>query len=104
MSVLLTKEARDVLLHCIEKGASHPQVGFYDINYTQLQLMRRLRRSLRVRLSDLSSALWSANLLSEVGEFEHPRGLTFQDFLLECLPDTYEFDYFFSLIKEKELA
>lgn len=76
------------------------EVGFEDANQTIEALCAKLNMKVTVRESDVESALWSCNLLSEKRRFWHPKGLTFDEFLSKLLPGA-SFDKMYNVIKEK---
>jgi hypothetical protein len=100
----ISKETAQVLMDCVELGARDARVGFEDCENTQGQVVGALNRCFRsrypVRQDILESALWSCNLLSEIGKFKHPRGVAFPDFVKALLPPKYRYDFFFNLILE----
>ena len=90
------------LLRCIHEGAAHPKVGFVDANQTLNQMSRKLSRAFWVKQSVLESALWSCNMLDELGLFKDFRGRTFEQFVRDILDDSVEFNRFWNLIEKKE--
>lgn len=96
-----------VLIFNVKYGSNHKMVGFEDADYTEHQLRMQLDNETKipVRKFALESALWSCNLLSEVGEFQHPEGKDFRRFVSEILDarrkkEWFNFDY--NLICKKE--
>lgn len=97
LSFKLTAEQVAVLLDCVSRGAAHPHVGFCDQDFTIDQVKAGLSK-LVVRAEILESALWSANMLDEIGRFSPQYTLTFDEFLSSVLPSKFIYDKFFNLI------
>lgn len=91
-----------VLLYHIYRGAQHSEVGFEDADKTLVQLSNALQvRRAAIPREVLESALWSCNLLNEVDEFWHPKGLSFRDWVKHMLaPYNSEFDEFYNWITD----
>lgn len=75
-----------ILLYHVHRGAEEESVGFEDAQETLDTLTRKLSKTVFVEPAVLESALWSANLMEEAGEWWHPRGLTFDEWVREVLP------------------
>ncbi len=72
------------ILYHVHRGSQLDElVGFEDCERTLDQLTSELSRKTRVRVSKeaLEAALWSCNLMHEVGMWWSPQGETFPDFL-----------------------
>lgn len=87
----------------VSRGAAHPNVGFEDAERTRGQLYRALAGR-AVEIEVLESALWSCNLLDEVGAFSHPAGLTFDEFVKEVAPAGRLFNKFFNVLLEESVC
>lgn len=82
-----------LLLH-VHRGAKDKRVGFEDARETLDSLTQRLNKRVLVDPTLIESALWSANLLDELGEFEHPKGMSFDEFARKlCAPDSFNRSY-----------
>jgi hypothetical protein len=81
-----------VFLQHIYKAAGNDKVGFEDARRTLDMLVRELNRGVLLPPDTIESALWSCNLLDELGEFAHPRGLTFEQFAKRFAFDHEVFD------------
>ncbi len=92
-----------VLLDHVSRGAAHPSVGFEDAARTRAQLYKALAGR-AVELEVLESALWSCNLLDEVGSFSHPDGLTFDQFVVDVAPKDMLFHKFFNVLLHKNVV
>ena len=90
-----------ILLYHVHRGAQHDQVGFEDAQETLDTLTRKLSRRVPVDPAVLESALWSANLMDEQGQWWHPRGLTFEQFVKGMLPGM-KFDRTYNTLKKIE--
>jgi hypothetical protein len=90
------------LLANVSKGAVDPSIGFHDLDRTLGQIKRQLDREVQMPKTVVESALWSANLLNEKGEFEHPDHITFNEFINRICKDKHTFDTFWNLIEEKK--
>jgi hypothetical protein len=99
--VSLSEETVEVLLDHVSRGAAHPQVGFEDAAMTKKQLHNALIGR-AVRLEALESALWSCNLLDELGQFRHTIG--FREFVATLTPPGYKFDGFFNVFLEESVC
>jgi len=71
---------RLLLAACLRKADSHPAIGPMDAFRTTAEMLRRLK-SRWVDPSVLESALASARFLDEEGEFTHPEGISFDEWL-----------------------
>lgn len=89
------------LLYNVHRGAQTDEVGFEDAMNTLEAVTRRLNKKTLVDPQVLESCLWSCNLLNERGQFWHPRGYTFDQFLKDILQGD-EFDKDYNLIKKRE--
>ncbi len=87
-----------ILLQNVLAGAKCDAVGFEDANRTLESLRRELDRKWSYAPALLESALWSCNLLNERGEFYHPDGKSFADFLKDVLPGE-QFDLTYNVIE-----
>lgn len=97
------------LLYHVHLGAQKKEtVGFEDAGRTLKQLTDELAPSkVLIPLDSIESALWSANLLSEQGQFWSPHGETFDDFIKRLLrfathDAKLEFDKFYCRIKTRQ--
>lgn len=93
-----------VLLYHVHRGAQHPEVGFEDADKTLKQLTKSLAQfRYTITESSLESALWSCNLMDEVGEFWSPQGLSFKDWTNRLLSEQgADFDHFYNVIDERK--
>lgn len=91
-----------VLLDHVRLGASMPDVGFEDANQTYDSMLRKLNKVIALPVSDVESALWSANLLDERGKFSHPEGLTFDEFVSKLKKDTETFNKNYNFWESKD--
>lgn len=98
--VALSESDVAVLLDHVSRGAAHPLVGFEDAERTLSQLERALRGR-AVDAEVLESALWSCNLMDEVGDFRHPEGVEFKDFVKSVTPKGLVFNRFFNVFLEE---
>lgn len=87
------------LLHNIVEGARHPIVGHEDAARTHEQLLRGLNRKQLFDPAVLESALWSANLMDEAGEFWDVKGRTFDEFVKDVLGHA-KFDRTYNVITD----
>lgn len=86
-------------IHCVNKSKS---LELHDAERTIEQLMRQLERKVMIDQELLESSLYAANILSEIGEFWHPRGLEFGEFAKQVIGPNREFDMKYNLILEKK--
>jgi hypothetical protein len=93
----LSEEQVAVLLDHVFRGAAHPDVGYADANRTMGELHRALVNRRSVQLEVIESALWSCNLLNDLGAFVHPDGLSFEEFVKKLTPPGKTFDKFFNV-------
>jgi hypothetical protein len=91
-----------IMLHNVHAGAhDQDRIGFEDAGRTLEQLTNKLERKVLYEPSLIESALWSCNLMNEIGTFKHPTGAIFDEWLKEVL----KFDKFnpiYNLIETKE--
>ena len=83
----------------VSRGAASPLVGFEDVARDKAALLRALSSKV-VTQDELESALWSSNLLDELGYFNHPDDISFDQFVTQFVSTGYKFDKFFNLITE----
>jgi hypothetical protein len=90
-----------ILIQNILKGADHSEVGFEDPNHTVQSFVKQINEQVvNVDLRDLESALWSSNLLNEIGEWQHPFGKNFEKWLKDdILGPELRFDSFYNTIE-----
>ena len=100
-----------VLLYHIHRGAQlEHSVGFEDCDYTLSQLTKELSPCrAEVDQATLQSALWSCNLMDEVGEWDSPTGEDFDSFLARLLKfapkdpsSRLTYDKFYNLLSKTE--
>jgi hypothetical protein len=68
-----------VLMYHVWKAENDPEVGFDDAANTVLSMTRKLNRKVYIDPAILDSAMWACNIMNEQGKFEHPLGLTFDE-------------------------
>lgn len=90
-----------VLLYMVHKAAQNKVIGYEDANIPLNQLTEILNKKVGIPISILESALWSSNMMDEIGNFSHPFGLTF-DTWLEKMVGKGNFDKFYNILKEKK--
>lgn len=100
----ISDENRSLLLRDVVVGAESSSVGFEDAEQTLEQRVRQLKQAHHLPVSAIEAALWSSNLLHELGEWNHPGGLEFDAWINELLGPKLEFDRFWNLIEEKNHA
>jgi hypothetical protein len=93
-----------VLIDNVHRGAALPQrVGFCDANETLETLTGRLNKKVWVPVSAVESALWSCNLLTEIGQFRDAvRKRTFDEVLKDILGPGETYHRFYNLIEGKD--
>lgn len=99
----ISKDTAAVLLEHVSRGAAHPKVGFEDATRTRWHMERAFMER-AVDVEAVESALWSCNLLDELGEFKHPYGITFDEFLHDITPAGYVFHKFFNVFLEERVC
>lgn len=90
-----------ILLYAVHRGAGDTEVGFEDARLTLQELTRMLNKPMSVSREVLESCLWSASLLDEAGKWEHPQGLTFDEWVKGMLGKE-EFNRIYHLIGKSE--
>jgi hypothetical protein len=99
-----------ILLFHVHRGAQLEEVGFEDCDRTLKELTKELApKRVLVNKSALESALWSANLMDEIGEFWSPSGESFDAFVRRLLhyaspEERLEFDRMYNFIREKRAS
>lgn len=92
-----------VLMYHLQMGASLPAVGFEDADNTINFIMKELQRSASFNIHLIESALWSCNLMDELGYFWHPENRSFNSFLKRMLINkNYKFDKMYNLLLESD--
>jgi hypothetical protein len=101
--ITVTKEDQAILIRDVKAGLESTQVGFEDAEKTFAQQISALQASLRLPIGVLESALWSSNLLNEIGEWYHPRDpeITFGQWT-ESMVAPLQFDTFWNTIDKDE--
>jgi hypothetical protein len=90
-----------ILILMVHKGSQEERVGFEDCSETLESLTRKLDVLVNVEQSSLESALWSANIMNDIGKFWHPEGLSFDEFT-KSVAGKHKFDKRFSTIERKD--
>jgi hypothetical protein len=90
-----------VLIYNVWKGAEDRRVGFEDARETVDSIVAKLNKTFLTDPSLLESGLWSCNLLNEQGEFWHPQGRTFDEFVREILAPGERFHRAYNVIERK---
>lgn len=90
------------LVECLAKGKGHSAVGFEDAVRTYKQVLNILNLKVSVDKEVLESALWSANLLNDIGMFKHPLSTDFKQMVNRIVPKGYKFDETFNLIEKED--
>jgi len=67
-------------------------IGFEPDGTSLDHTLRNMAMTVTLALEDVESALWAANMRNERGNFYHPRGLTFDEFLGSVLGKDYKFN------------
>ncbi len=88
------------LLHNVQAGASHPEVGFEDSARTIEEVVNRLNRKILLPPDLIESALWSCNLLDEQKAFWDFRGRDLNTFVKQLLVDG-KFNKLYNTIERK---
>lgn len=73
------------LLHNVQEGAKHPDVGFEDAARTIEETIAKLNRKILLPPDLIESALWSCNLMNEEGAFWDFKGRNLDTFLSHVL-------------------
>jgi hypothetical protein len=90
-----------LLVFHLFRAAEHPEVGFEDTDRTFFEMRGTLNKQVRLPKAVLESALWSSNLLSELGLFWHPDKKTFAEFAQGIVGrEGDSFDLFYNWVKE----
>ncbi len=71
-----------LLLHYIWHQGKH---GNMDAVRSYKEIKRRYNRKRWLRLNDVEALLYCANILSEEGEFWHPDGISFEEWVKQSL-------------------
>ena len=87
-----------VLLFHVTKGAVTSSVGFEDANRTLNDIVRVLNKQVYIDKGLVESSLWSCNLMSEEGQFWHPAGKSFDEFVKDLL-GTEKFNKTYNVIE-----
>lgn len=97
-----------ILLNNVHKSAQDEDTGFNDADITLAQMTTRMnRRKVPFKVDTVERALYCCNLMDEKGEFWHPLGVTFEDFLKSIAVQNGRpllFDRFYNYFKARELA
>lgn len=104
----VTIDALDLttLLYHVHAGAKHPDVGYEDCEHSLREFTKILApKRIKLPLSVLERALWSANLMDEVGAWQPLRGEeSFESFVSRVLsnsPKPLIFNRDYNQIREK---
>lgn len=88
------------LIHNVRVGESIEDVGFEDASTTMERLLYWLNKKVWVPPNVLESALWSANLLNERGEFWDSKGRDFNTFVRDICGKA-KFNLFYNTIERE---
>lgn len=89
-----------VLMYNLYLGLAEEEVGYEDAEQPLRDLEKSLDNFVYISLENLESLLWSSNLLDEIDKFNHPKGLTFRQFVRQLAPKNTRFDYTYNLFRE----
>lgn len=87
-----------VLLYNAAAGVKSPHIGHLEAGRSLEGFWYALDRTTLLDVKDLEAALYLANARDERGEFEHPDGLSFSQFVGQLLPSSFRFDRNVNLI------
>lgn len=83
-----------IILDNVWQASKDRDIGFEDPREMLHNFLFRMNKQTRLYTEDIESGLWSCNLLNEKGKFRHPRGWTFDQFLIRLLRgDTFNKQY-----------
>jgi len=88
------------LVECLAKGKANNAVGFEDAVRTYNQVLNILNVKVAVDQEVVESALWSANLLNDIGMFTHPLSVDFNQMIQRITPEGFKFDSEFNLMEK----
>lgn len=81
-----------LLLHAMIQANRMPEVGFADTQQSVADVLYKVNSYVKIPEKTLESLLWSANILSEMGYLDLPDGQTFSTYLINLLPEYYQYD------------
>lgn len=87
-----------LLIWNVREAAQDAEIGYEDADTSYEYFMANLNRAMPIKRQVLEAALWASNLLDEAGEFKHPGGYSFEQWLRKLLPPGVAFDRFYNLI------
>lgn len=95
-----------VILYNFYEANNDPDIGNEDTEYTIDDFEHLTNVQLLVSTRLLEAFLWSSNMRSEKGEFWHPRGYSFKEFVNKVLTQTenYRFDHTYNWITKVDLG
>jgi hypothetical protein len=90
-----------ILIHHIMHGAREDRVGFEDANRTLAQVLGHLNKKVSIDPAVLESALWSCNLMDEIGKWWHPEEVPFKKWVKRLLGKGRRFNFVYNWIEIK---
>jgi hypothetical protein len=88
------------LLHNIQEGAKHPDVGFEDATKTIEDVVARLNKKILLPPDLIESALWSCNLMNEEKAFWDFKGRDLDTFIKQVVVEG-KFNKLYNTIERK---
>ena len=88
------------LMDNVTRGRDHKDVGHQDVDHTYESLRSHLNSYIYLPTDVVQSALWSASMLNEAGEYKHPEDLSYQGLAQKICPPGLTYDEFFHVFKE----
>lgn len=81
-----------ILMQNSMKASKDKEIGWGDTRFSLGTWKYVLGGEFTVRQDLVETGLWCAKMLEEKGEFFHPEGLTFDQFLKRMTPAGWEYD------------
>lgn len=92
-----------ILIANVYRAENDPRFAGCHTDHHLEYYLKRAGRSTKVHITALEASLWACNMLEEAGEFFHPFGLTFDQFIKKIkLTDDYNYDKVYNIIQLKE--
>lgn len=93
-----------VLLEDLYKAKRHPEIGWGDYERTVEEYRRLLNASIVLPKEIVEGGLWASNMVSEVGKFSHPDGLSFDQFTKRVIGPKRKFNKVYNWIEDNAAA